>query len=72
MLNIVGDLLFSLPVKNQLGEGVQWYCETQSIWWLDIEGACLLAIQRKIKRPQNILCLKGLGVFVLSKMTSGY
>ena len=41
MTNIIGNLLFSLPVGNQLGEGVQWHIDTQSIWWTDIEGTCL-------------------------------
>lgn len=37
----VGQLLFTLPVKNQLGEGVQWHHESQSIWWTDIEKSTL-------------------------------
>lgn len=37
----VGKLLLTLPVNNQLGEGVQWHIESQSIWWTDIENSLL-------------------------------
>lgn len=30
-----------LDVKNQLGEGAFWNYETQSFWWVDIEGRLL-------------------------------
>lgn len=37
----VGKLLFTIPVSNVLGEGVQWHIESQSIWWTDIQTATL-------------------------------
>ncbi|MBV1908436.1 MAG: SMP-30/gluconolactonase/LRE family protein [Kangiellaceae bacterium] len=37
----IDQLLFTLPVGNQLGEGVQWHAESQSIWWTDIECSML-------------------------------
>ncbi|MGL1956728.1 MAG: SMP-30/gluconolactonase/LRE family protein [Colwellia sp.] len=44
MSNIsVGKLLFTLPVANQLGEGVQWHSDSQSIWWTDIEKSVLIS-----------------------------
>lgn len=67
MLNIVGDLLFSLPVKNQLGEGVQWYCETQSIWWLDIEGACLFSYSAKDQKTTKYTMPERVGSFCFIK-----
>ncbi len=35
---IVGDLITTLNVSNQLGEGVQWNDKSQTIWWTDIES----------------------------------
>ncbi len=37
----IGDLIITLNVSNQLGEGVQWDEQSQSIWWTDIESACI-------------------------------
>lgn len=38
----VGEMLFSIPAGNQLGEAIQWHIESQSIWWTDINDAILL------------------------------
>lgn len=37
----IGDLVLTLNVSNQLGEGVQWDEQSQSIWWTDIESSYL-------------------------------
>ncbi|WP_440874103.1 SMP-30/gluconolactonase/LRE family protein [Thalassotalea sp. PLHSN55] len=51
----VGELLFSVDVSNQLGEGVQWHKETQSIWWTDIESSCLWRYSTLTKDSSNPL-----------------
>lgn len=38
---ISASLLKVIEVGNQLGEGVQWHGESQSLWWTDIENSCL-------------------------------
>ncbi|QYJ77376.1 SMP-30/gluconolactonase/LRE family protein [Shewanella acanthi] len=37
----VGKLLMTIPVANQLGEGVQWDGARESIWWTDILSAVI-------------------------------
>lgn len=34
-------LLRSIPVQNQLGEGVIWHPQQQNLWWTDIQGKLL-------------------------------
>jgi sugar lactone lactonase YvrE len=38
---ISANLIKTIKVGNQLGEGVQWHQASQSIWWTDIEQTCL-------------------------------
>lgn len=42
--NISCTLLHSIPVKNQLGEGVIWHPQQQTLWWTDIEGKQLFCL----------------------------
>ncbi|MCE9678502.1 SMP-30/gluconolactonase/LRE family protein [Shewanella sp. AS1] len=37
----VGKLIHTLNVSNSLGEGVIWDCESQCIWWTDIQASML-------------------------------
>jgi L-arabinonolactonase len=39
--DVVVKLLSTIKVANQLGEGVQWHIDSQTIWWTDIQGYCL-------------------------------
>ncbi|TKB43833.1 SMP-30/gluconolactonase/LRE family protein [Thalassotalea mangrovi] len=39
----VGKLLFTVDAANQLGEGVQWHENSQSIWWTDIQRSLLFS-----------------------------
>jgi len=41
----IGSLLFTISVKNILGENVLWHTEMSAIYWLDIEAACLFRYQ---------------------------
>lgn len=43
MVNI--ELITSIPVHNELGEGVIWDAETQSVWWTDIQQSKLFRLQ---------------------------
>jgi len=39
----VGELITTIEVGNQLGEGVQWHIQSQLLWWTDIQNACLFS-----------------------------
>ncbi|MGJ8694344.1 MAG: SMP-30/gluconolactonase/LRE family protein [Thalassotalea sp.] len=60
--SIVGELILTLPVGNQLGEGVQWHIESQAIWWTDIEKSYLYSYHLlknnvvKHKMPERVGC----------------
>ena len=37
------NLIGTLAVGNVLGEGVQWHINSQTLWWIDIDSACLFS-----------------------------
>lgn len=39
------ELIETIDVKNNLGEGVTWDTETQTVWWTDIEQKTLFSYQ---------------------------
>lgn len=60
--NISASLIKTIDVGNQLGEGVQWHQASQTIWWTDIEKACLYSyamLAQQITRhpmPERVGC----------------
>ncbi|ACA87926.1 SMP-30/gluconolactonase/LRE family protein [Shewanella woodyi] len=42
---VTAKFLYSVPVANQLGEGVIWDTLSQQVWWTDIEGKMLYAFE---------------------------
>lgn len=40
---ITAELITTIKVGNQLGEGVQWHIQSQLLWWTDIQNACLFS-----------------------------
>lgn len=60
--NITAELINTIEVGNELGEGVQWHIDSQLLWWTDIQNACLfnycLTSQKlcKYDMPERVGC----------------
>lgn len=67
--HIIGKLLFTLPVANELGEGVQWHHQRQEIWWIDIEGCCLYQYQTKTQELKSFNTPYRIGCFAFIENT---
>ncbi len=58
----VGSLIASLPISNELGEGIQWNVDLQEIWWTDITGQAIYSHNpqsgktRKFEMPERVGC----------------
>lgn len=56
------EFLYAVEASNTLGEGVLWNARTQTVWWTDIEEACLFEYApatgalRHWKTPHRVAC----------------
>ncbi|MBW8186001.1 SMP-30/gluconolactonase/LRE family protein [Shewanella nanhaiensis] len=64
---VTAELLYSVPVANQLGEGVIWDSLSQKVWWTDIEGEMLYAFEPKSHKLSQWLMPERLCSFALTE-----
>jgi len=61
--DISAELIHTLTVGNQLGEGVQWHAESKCLWWTDIQSACIYRYEMKTQGIAKYVMPERVGCF---------
>lgn len=61
--DISARLIHTISNGDQLGEGIQWHTQSQSIWWTDIESACLYRYEMATKHIEKYAMPERVGCF---------
>jgi L-arabinonolactonase len=61
--DVSAELIDTIEIGNMLGEGVQWHVTSQTLWWTDIQKACLYRYKLKTKGIKQYIMPERVGCF---------